>query len=100
MTGAAADVVVADSIVDHVIAAVTDAAKTGKIGDGKIWVTTVDSIVRIRTGEDGEDAIRPSAGHWVSVRPAGSWLGDASAEADTVPFDDVFMGLAGAEPVS
>ena len=51
------EVVVADSIVDHVVAAFSDAAKTGKIGDGKIWVTTVDSVVRIRTGEAGEDAI-------------------------------------------
>ncbi len=37
--------------------AITSAAQTGKIGDGKIWVTTVDSLVRIRTGEVGADAV-------------------------------------------
>jgi len=40
-----------------VIAAIKAAAATGKIGDGKIWVTDVDRIVRIRTGEEGPDAI-------------------------------------------
>ena len=51
------EVVVADSVVDHVIDTVTQAANTGKIGDGKIWVTDVESIVRIRTQEAGDDAI-------------------------------------------
>jgi nitrogen regulatory protein P-II 1 len=36
---------------------IADAARTGKIGDGKIWVTTVDDLLRIRTGERGNDAI-------------------------------------------
>jgi len=36
---------------------ITEAAKTGKIGDGKIWVTSVDSLLRIRTGEQGPDAV-------------------------------------------
>jgi len=40
-----------------VVDVVTSAAATGKIGDGKIWVTSVDRLVRIRTGEQGPDAI-------------------------------------------
>ena len=46
-----------DAIVERVIEAVEAAARTGKIGDGKIFVTTVESIVRIRTGEVDESAI-------------------------------------------
>ncbi|MBP6498077.1 MAG: P-II family nitrogen regulator, partial [Campylobacteraceae bacterium] len=51
------DVVVADENVDKVIATIVEAAKTGKIGDGKIFVTNVEKVVRIRTGEENEDAI-------------------------------------------
>jgi nitrogen regulatory protein P-II 1 len=40
-----------------VVDAITEAARTGKIGDGKIWVTSLDEVVRIRTGERGPDAI-------------------------------------------
>jgi nitrogen regulatory protein P-II 1 len=40
-----------------VVAAVVEAARTGKIGDGKVWVTDVHSVVRVRTGERDEDAI-------------------------------------------
>jgi nitrogen regulatory protein P-II 1 len=40
-----------------VVDAVVEAARTGKIGDGKVWVSPVDSIVRVRTGERGSDAI-------------------------------------------
>ena len=43
--------------VDTVVDAILEAAATGKIGDGKIWVTDVERIVRIRTGEEGADAI-------------------------------------------
>ncbi len=43
--------------VDRVVSAVTEAARTGKIGDGKIWVTSVENVVRIRTGELDGDAI-------------------------------------------
>jgi len=50
-------VVVGDELVDTVVEAITQAAATGKIGDGKIWVTDVERIVRIRTGEEGADAI-------------------------------------------
>ena len=51
------DVVVKEDQVDAVIEAITNAARTGKIGDGKIFVTSVDRVVRIRTGEEGEEAI-------------------------------------------
>ena len=51
------EVVVTDDKVESVIDTVTEAAKTGKIGDGKIFVTEVESVVRIRTGEMGEDAL-------------------------------------------
>jgi nitrogen regulatory protein PII len=51
------EIVVDDSVVDRAIEAIRTAASTGKIGDGKIWVTTVEKIVRIRTGETGPDAL-------------------------------------------
>jgi nitrogen regulatory protein P-II 1 len=51
------EIVVDDAAVDGVVDAITAAAATGKIGDGKIWVTDVDRLVRIRTGEEGADAI-------------------------------------------
>ena len=50
------EVIVADDLADRVVDTIVQAARTGKIGDGKIWVTSVDSIVRIRTGESGTDA--------------------------------------------
>ena len=46
-----------DAVVDQVLETLTSAAGTGKIGDGKVWVTTVDRLVRIRTGEEGPGAI-------------------------------------------
>ncbi|HEY4117675.1 MAG TPA: P-II family nitrogen regulator [Byssovorax sp.] len=51
------DVVVPDAMVQSVIDAIEKTAKTGKIGDGKIFVIPVEEVVRIRTGERGEDAI-------------------------------------------
>jgi len=51
------EIVVDDSVVDRAIQAIQSAASTGKIGDGKIWVTSVEKIVRIRTGETGPDAL-------------------------------------------
>ncbi len=51
------EIVVADASVDTVVDAIAQGALTGKIGDGKIWVTSVDEVVRIRTGERGSDAI-------------------------------------------
>ncbi len=51
------EVVVADALVARVVEAIQKAAKTGRIGDGKIFVLPVDEVVRIRTGEQGEEAI-------------------------------------------
>jgi len=51
------EVVVDAGDVPKVTEAILNAASTGKIGDGKVWVTAVDSIIRIRTGEVGRDAI-------------------------------------------
>lgn len=51
------EVVVADELVRQVVEAITAAARTGRIGDGKIFVTTVDEALRIRTGESGEQAL-------------------------------------------
>ena len=49
--------IVKDDMVHQVLSTITEAAKTGRIGDGKIFVTPVDEVIRIRTGEKGEDAI-------------------------------------------
>ena len=51
------EIVVDDANVDTVVDAIVASAATGKIGDGKIWVTDVDRLIRIRTGEEGADAI-------------------------------------------
>ncbi|GLZ31347.1 nitrogen regulatory protein P-II 1 [Lentzea sp. NBRC 105346] len=51
------EVVVDDAAVDKVLDAVVEAARTGKIGDGKVWVTPVEAVVRVRTGERGSDAL-------------------------------------------
>jgi nitrogen regulatory protein P-II 1 len=51
------EVVVADALVARVVEAVERAAKTGRIGDGKIFVLPVDEVIRIRTGERGEEAL-------------------------------------------
>ena len=51
------EVVVADSLLDRAMESIISAGRTGKIGDGKIFVSTVDQVVRIRTGESGEAAI-------------------------------------------
>ena len=51
------EVVVADDVADKAIDAVKEAANTGNIGDGKIFVLSVDEVVRIRTGETGESAV-------------------------------------------
>ena len=48
---------VADDLVERVIEAVEAAARTGKIGDGKIFISTLEQVVRIRTGETGKDAL-------------------------------------------
>ena len=51
------DVVVSDGDVDKLVQAIVEAARTGKIGDGKVWVTPVESLIRVRTGERDADAI-------------------------------------------
>jgi nitrogen regulatory protein P-II 1 len=51
------ELVIDDDAVDRVIDAIVESARTGKVGDGKVWVTDVPKVVRIRTGEQGSDAI-------------------------------------------
>lgn len=51
------EIIVADDGVRQVVNCIMEAARTGRIGDGKIFVTPVDEVIRIRTGETGEDAI-------------------------------------------
>jgi len=51
------EVAVADGVVEQTIEAISKAANTGKIGDGKVFVTALEQVIRIRTGETGEDAI-------------------------------------------
>ena len=51
------EIVVKDDMAHQVISAITEAAKTGRIGDGKIFVLPLDEVIRIRTGEKGEDAV-------------------------------------------
>jgi nitrogen regulatory protein P-II 1 len=51
------EVVADDTLADKVVDAVVEAARTGKIGDGKVWVAPVETVVRVRTGERGTDAI-------------------------------------------
>jgi nitrogen regulatory protein PII len=50
-------IVVDDAVVEAAVETISTAARTDKIGDGKIWVTEVDRLVRIRTGEEGVDAV-------------------------------------------
>jgi len=51
------EVAVSDDSVERVVEAIVDAAKTGKVGDGKIFVTTIEQVWRIRTGETGDSAL-------------------------------------------
>ena len=51
------EIVVRDELVTQVVETIVEAARTGRIGDGKVFVLSVDEVVRIRTGEKGEDAI-------------------------------------------
>lgn len=51
------EIVAADASVDNIVDAIVGAACTEKIGDGKIWITPVDEVIRVRTGERGEDAL-------------------------------------------
>jgi nitrogen regulatory protein P-II 1 len=51
------EIIVSDDSVRQVVSAITEAARTGRIGDGKIFVSSVDDVIRIRTGETGDDAV-------------------------------------------
>lgn len=51
------EIVINDDLLDDVVKAIVDSAHTGKIGDGKMWVTTVDDLIRVRTGERGDSAV-------------------------------------------
>ncbi len=51
------DIVADDAKVDEIVDVILSAASTGKIGDGKVWVSDVDRLIRIRTGEEGVDAV-------------------------------------------
>jgi len=51
------EIIVVDSAVERTVDAIVNAARTGRIGDGKIFVSTIEEAIRIRTGERGEDAI-------------------------------------------
>ena len=51
------ELAVDDGMVEQAVESITKAAQTGKIGDGKIFITTIDEIIRIRTGETGSDAV-------------------------------------------
>ncbi|MDJ0794355.1 MAG: P-II family nitrogen regulator [Woeseiaceae bacterium] len=51
------EIAVTDDLVERVMEAIVDAAKTGKVGDGKIFVTPIEQVLRIRTGETGDSAL-------------------------------------------
>ena len=51
------EIICEDSVVERAVEAIVNAARTGRIGDGKIFITSVEEVIRIRTGERGEDAI-------------------------------------------
>ncbi len=51
------EIVVDDAQVETAVAAITEAARTGKVGDGKIFISTLEDVIRIRTGEAGSDAV-------------------------------------------
>ncbi len=51
------EAVVAEDVLDHAVEAIVKAARTGKIGDGKIFVQNIEQVIRIRTGETGTDAV-------------------------------------------
>ncbi len=71
------ELVVDDAVLDRAVEAIRTAASTGKIGDGKIWVTNVERIIRIRTGETGSSTTKSS------TRACAPVAQDASSPAPT-----------------
>ena len=65
------DIIVSDKMVKKVIEAISTAAHTGKIGDGKIFVSNIEEVVRIRTGESGESAIQLESNFLTFARSSG-----------------------------
>lgn len=57
MAKAKIEILIHDEYQDQVVGAIVSAARTGQVGDGKIWVTSVDEVIRVRTGERGEVAL-------------------------------------------
>ena len=57
VTKARVEVLVDDGRAEEVVDGIVTAARSGRVGDGKVWVTSVDSVIRVRTGETGVDAI-------------------------------------------
>ena len=51
------EIIAADSMVENIVSAIVKAARTGQMGDGKIFVSPVDDVIRVRTEESGEDAV-------------------------------------------
>jgi nitrogen regulatory protein P-II 1 len=51
------EVICEDGVVERAVEAIVNAARTGRIGDGKIFISSIEEVIRIRTGERGEDAI-------------------------------------------
>ena len=78
------EVVLADEMVDTAVEAIQKAAKTGRIGDGKIFISTIEEAIRIRTGETGADAHLIDAISWseraARTAPAGCAVSNASHE--------------------
>ena len=73
------EVVVEDDLADRTVEAIEDAARTGRIGDGKIFVLSIEQAIRIRTGDRGPDAIWPNTSPWTcsgSIPPPVASSGD------------------------
>ena len=75
------EIVLDDARVDAIVDTIARSAATGKIGDGKIWVTDVERVIRIRTGEEGVDAVYPIGVTGAGVRHLRCSPGHAVVEA-------------------
>ena len=88
------DVVVADDNVDAVIDAIVKAARTGRIGDGKIFVKSVEQVIRIRTGEIDEAAVWGRAGETAIRRDGRAAMTKARVRAASAPVQRARPGLS------